>query len=93
MQLTLAEAFARALAAERRGDPKRARAIYDDILAAIPEHAGALLGIARQARARRDPVEARALLARAVASARTMHSQFNLGAPRCEAARLCLPRS
>lgn len=73
MQLTLAEAFARALAAERRGDPKRARAIYDDILAAIPEHAGALLGIARQARARRDPVEARALLTRAVASARTMH--------------------
>jgi predicted O-linked N-acetylglucosamine transferase (SPINDLY family) len=73
VQLTLAEAFARALAAERRGDQQRARALYDDILAAIPDHPGALLGIARHARARRDAVEARALLARAVAAARAMH--------------------
>ena len=53
MLMTLDAAFARAFAAERRGDESAARAIYDDILAAIPDHPGALLGIARHLRARR----------------------------------------
>jgi tetratricopeptide (TPR) repeat protein len=72
MRITLEDAFARALAAERRGDVRRARAIYDDILAALPEHPGALLGIARHLRAGRDYDGARSALHRALESARTM---------------------
>ena len=48
--MALRDAFARAFAAERAGDANRARAIYEDILAAIPDQPGALLGIARHAR-------------------------------------------
>ena len=53
MLMTLTDAFKRAFAAERAGDVARARAIYDDVLRAVPEHPGALLGIASQARAER----------------------------------------
>ena len=72
MQMTLKDAFAHAFDAERRGDASAARRIYDDVLAAIPEHPGALLGIARQARAGRDYAAARDALDRAIASAKTM---------------------
>ncbi len=71
MRITLDDAFARALAAERRGDLRAARAIYDDILAALPEHPGALLGIARHLRAGRDYDGAREALRRALQSATT----------------------
>ena len=46
MQLTLTEAFARAFAHERAGRNAEARLIYSDILAAIPDHPGALLKLA-----------------------------------------------
>jgi len=72
MQMTLKDAFARAFDAERRGDARTARSIYDDVLAAIPEHPGALLGIARHARAAHDYAAARDALDRAIASAKTM---------------------
>ena len=72
MQMTLQEAFARAFDAERRGDARAARKIFDGVLAAVPGHPGALLGIARQARAARDCATARDALDRAVASAATM---------------------
>ena len=72
MQMTLQDAFARAFDAERRGDARTARRIYDDVLAAIPGHPGALLGIARHARAAHDYVAARDALDRAIASAKTM---------------------
>ncbi|HSQ79631.1 MAG TPA: tetratricopeptide repeat protein [Casimicrobiaceae bacterium] len=69
MRITLADAFVRALAADRRGDRRTARAIYDDILKTLPEHPGALLGIARQMRAAGDFDGARATLRRALQSA------------------------
>ena len=46
MQLSLTEAFARAFAHERAGRKAEARMIYDGILAAIPDHPGALLKVA-----------------------------------------------
>src|SRR5437773_11693556 len=67
--MTLKEAFERALNADRRSEHQVARAIYDDILAANPEHPGALLGIARQMRVRSDRAGARAMLGRAFESA------------------------
>jgi predicted O-linked N-acetylglucosamine transferase (SPINDLY family) len=69
MLMTLSDAFKRAFAAERAGDLARARAIYDEVLKAVPEHPGALLGIARQARAERAHQRAADLLKRAVTSA------------------------
>ncbi|MFI4888649.1 MAG: tetratricopeptide repeat protein [Burkholderiales bacterium] len=72
MLMTLSDAFARAFAAERNGDARAARAIYGEILSAIPEHPGALLGMARQLRAQRDRMGARDLLVRAIASAQVM---------------------
>ncbi len=72
MRMTLNEAFARAVAADRRGDRRAARAIYDNILAAVPEHPGALLGIARQLRSQRAWDDARAMLGRAMQSASAM---------------------
>ncbi len=72
MLMTLDAAFERAFAAERRGDESAARAIYDDILAAIPDHPGALLGIARQLRARRSFDDASDVLERALRSAAAM---------------------
>ena len=71
MRITLEEAFARALAADRRGDRSAARAIYDAILEALPEHPGAQLGIARQMRVARDHDGARATLRRALQAAET----------------------
>jgi len=71
MLITLRDAFARAFSAESRGEHSLARAIYDDILAAVPEHPGALLGIARQMRARSDWLGARAVIGRALVSAKT----------------------
>ena len=44
--ITLQQAFARAFALEAAGRPGEARAIYDQVLAAIPDHPGALLKIA-----------------------------------------------
>ncbi|MGE5090213.1 MAG: tetratricopeptide repeat protein [Candidatus Levyibacteriota bacterium] len=78
MRITLADAFARALAADRRGDVGAARAIYDDILRALPDHPGALLGIARQMRRAGDRDGARASLHRA------LHSAGASGLPRGE---------
>jgi predicted O-linked N-acetylglucosamine transferase (SPINDLY family) len=72
MQMTLKDAFARAFEAERRGDSRTARTIYDDVLAAVPEHPGALLGIARHARAAHDYAAARDALDRAIASAKAI---------------------
>ena len=69
MLMTLTDAFKRAFAAERAGEVARARAIYDDVLRAVPEHPGALLGIARQARAERAHDRAAELLERALKSA------------------------
>ena len=70
--MTLTDAFARAAAAERRGDRQGARAIYYDILAAIPEQPGALLAIAGQMRAAHEREAARELIHRAAASAKSM---------------------
>ncbi|MDE2360838.1 MAG: tetratricopeptide repeat protein [Betaproteobacteria bacterium] len=72
MRMTLNEAFARAVAADRHGDRRAARAIYDSVLAAVPEHPGALLGIARQQRSQRAWDDARAMLRRAMQSASAM---------------------
>lgn len=46
MQLTLSDAFASAFAHERAGRKTEARAIYAEILRAIPDHPGALLKLA-----------------------------------------------
>lgn len=75
MQITLGAAFERAQNAERRGDRKAARGIYEDILAAVPDHPGALLCIARQMRASSDLAGARPLLVRAIESARAHRMQ------------------
>jgi Tfp pilus assembly protein PilF len=68
MQLTLQDAFALAAQHENSGRRADARAIYEQILAALPDHPGALLKIAQQeidegrAAAARDPLQ-RALAA------------------------------
>ncbi len=68
MQLTLQDAFALAAQHETSGRSADARAIYEQILAALPDHPGALLKIAQQeidegrAAAARDPLQ-RALAA------------------------------
>ena len=72
MLMTLSDAFARASAAESRGDSTAARRIYDDILAGVPEHPGALLGIARQMRRQRDYAGGRATIDRALQAAEAM---------------------
>jgi tetratricopeptide (TPR) repeat protein len=72
MQLTLQDAFslaARHESAERRAD---ARAIYEQILAAVPGHPGALLCIARQHRRDRNLDGALACLNEALAGAQSM---------------------
>ncbi len=48
MRMTLRDAFARAFAHEREGRKAQARAIYAEILAAVPDHPGALLKLADQ---------------------------------------------
>src|SRR5208337_1299868 len=48
MELTVQEAFALAARHEAAGRTAEARSIYDQILAALPEHPGALLKLALQ---------------------------------------------
>ena len=74
--MTLRDAFAQAFAAERVGDVNRARAIYEDILTAIPDQPGALLGIARHARVAGAYDQATDLLARALRAAREANLQM-----------------
>src|SRR5258706_533360 len=70
MQLTLQDAFALAARHEAAGRGAEARAIYDEILASLPEHAGALLRIGEQALAAGRHDDALAFLQRALAAAR-----------------------
>ena len=71
MELTVQEAFALAAQHEAAGRDDVARTIYEQIVAALPEHPGALLKIALQdlAAGRHDAAGER--LARAAAAART----------------------
>ena len=70
MQTTVQDAFALAARHEAGGRSAEARAIYEQILAALPEHPGALLRIAEQELVTGDPVAAQGLLARALLAAR-----------------------
>ena len=70
MQLTVQDAFALAARHETAGRAGEARAIYDQILASLPEHPGALLKIAEQESAAGSHESARARLERALVSAR-----------------------
>ena len=69
MQLTVQDAFALAARHESAGRSTEARRIYDEILAALPEHPGALLRIAEQELASGAPERAKGWLQRALASA------------------------
>jgi len=70
MQLTVQEAFALASRHEAAGQGKEAREIYEQILASIPEHPGALLRIAEQEHAAGKHDDALARLERALAAAK-----------------------
>ena len=70
MQLTVQDAFALAARHELAGRAADARAIYDEILAALPEHPGALLKIAQQELAAGEQEAGLARLERALAAAR-----------------------
>ncbi len=72
MQTPLNEVFRQAFALDDRGDYRRARALYDQILRAVPDHPGALLRIARHLRREGDMTAARATLERALVSADAM---------------------
>lgn len=72
MLMSLADAFAQARNYEAQGGGAAARRIYDDILAAVPDHPGALLCIARQLAREGQRDGARAHLARAFGSATAM---------------------
>jgi protein O-GlcNAc transferase len=67
--ITVAQAFALGFAHEAAGRRREARAIYEQILAAIPEHPGALLKIAAGESMEGRFDQARALLDRALRSA------------------------
>jgi predicted O-linked N-acetylglucosamine transferase (SPINDLY family) len=69
MQLTVQEAFALASRHEAAGRGKEAREIYEQILASIPEHPGALLRLAGQELSAGKPDDALARLERALAAA------------------------
>ena len=69
MQTTVQDAFALAARHEAGGRPADARMIYEQILAAMPEHPGALLRIAEQEIGRGAIDAAQALLARALQAA------------------------
>ena len=69
MQTTVQQAFALAARHEAGGRPADARAIYEQILAAMPEHPGALLRIAEQEIGNGAIDAAQALLARALQAA------------------------
>jgi protein O-GlcNAc transferase len=71
MQLTVQDAFALAARHEAEGRSAEARAIYEEILASLPEHPGALLRIAEQEIAVGDHDAALARLERAFAAARS----------------------
>ena len=70
MPMTVRDAFALAARHEAAGRVTRARAIYEQILASLPEHPGALLKIAEQELAAGEHESARLRLERAVAAAR-----------------------
>src|SRR5215472_9600145 len=70
MQLTVQEAFALASRHEAAGRSKEARAVYEQILASIPDHPGALLRIAGQEHAAGEYDEALVRLQRALAAAK-----------------------
>jgi protein O-GlcNAc transferase len=70
MELTVQEAFALAARHEAAGRAGEARAIYDRVLAALPEHPGALLKIAEQDAAAGAHAAAFERLTRALAAAR-----------------------
>jgi protein O-GlcNAc transferase len=89
MEITVQEAFALAARHEAAGRGDDARALYDQILAALPEHPGALLRIALQdlAAARHDA--ARERLTRALDAARAQalpQQEIWLGLARVELA-------
>jgi tetratricopeptide (TPR) repeat protein len=70
MQTTVQDAFALAARHEAGGRRAEARAIYEQILATVPEHPGALLRIAEQELAAGEIDAAHALLGRALLAAR-----------------------
>jgi tetratricopeptide (TPR) repeat protein len=70
MQLTVQDAFALAARHEAAGRAADARAIYEQILASLPEHPGALLRIAKLELAAGQHAGARERLSRAQAAAR-----------------------
>jgi predicted O-linked N-acetylglucosamine transferase (SPINDLY family) len=70
MQLTVQDAFALAARHEAAGRAADARAIYEQILASLPEHPGALLRIANQELAAGRHAGALERLTRALAAAR-----------------------
>jgi predicted O-linked N-acetylglucosamine transferase (SPINDLY family) len=69
MQLTVQDAFALAARHEAAGRVADARALYEQILAALPEHPGALLKMAQQELAAGEHELGLARLARALAAA------------------------
>ncbi|MGH8712990.1 MAG: tetratricopeptide repeat protein, partial [Casimicrobiaceae bacterium] len=70
MQTTVQNAFALAARHEAGGRRAAAREVYEQILAAMPEHPGALLRIAEQELGAGDIDAARSRLDRALAAAR-----------------------
>src|SRR4029453_3420929 len=70
MELTVQDAFALAARHEAAGRTADARAIYEQILAALPEHPGALLRIAQLELAAGRHAGALEPLTRALAAAR-----------------------
>src|SRR5215472_16829196 len=70
MQLSVQDAFSLAARHEAEGRSAEARAIYEEILASLPEHPGALLRIAEQEIAAGDHDAALARLQRALDAAR-----------------------
>jgi tetratricopeptide (TPR) repeat protein len=71
MQLTVQDAFSLAARHEAAGRVADARALYEEILAALPEHPGALLRIAQHELAAGAHEAALARLGRALAAAQT----------------------
>jgi protein O-GlcNAc transferase len=70
MELTVQEAFALAARHEAAGRGSEARAIYEQVLASLPEHPGALLRLAQQDVAAGSHAAALDRLTRALAAAR-----------------------
>jgi len=90
MEMTVQEAFALAARHEAAGRGDEARALYDQILAALPEHPGALLRIALLDLAAGRHDAARERLTRAIAAARAQAlpaQEIWLGLARVELAR------